>query len=161
MENTNNNNGIKRRFIKRDAVCPICNTTFRGDAVVIPIVRGKRVYIHAGCEKDALTGAALFPFNTHGGSVNTFKVVVHTHGTNADERVARAMYLRSVGFDVKSGSYLIRGEATVPAQSISKVLRTVYQTCKAVDIDGAKFKTLDEALKYVRSVTHGNSHNNG
>ena len=157
MENTN----IERRAIKRDAVCPICGTTFTGDAVVVPIVRGKRVYLHAGCEKDALTGAALFPFNTHGGSVNTFKVIVHTHGKDADERVARAMYLRSVGFDVKSGSYLVRGEATVPAQSISKVLRTVYQTCKSVDIDGAKFKTLDEALKYVKSVTHGNSHSNG
>ena len=161
MKNTNtnnNNNGIARRAIKRAATCPVCTRLFTGDAVIVPAVRGKLAYIHAGCEKDALTGVAFQPFNTTGGSTNYFSVTVHTTAKNKDDRITWAVYMRSAGFDVRTGVNNIVATADVPAQSISKTLRTLFKACNAVDIDGAKFKTLDEALKYVKSVTHGNSH---
>ena len=150
---------VIRRKIKKTARCPICLREFTGDAVIIPAVRGKRLYIHAGCEKNLLTGAPFTPFNTTGGSTHDFNVVVHTTAKGSDSRSAWAGYMRSTGFSTRTGGCNIRAEGTVPAQSISKVLRTLFKMCKSVDIDKRKFKTLDEALKYVKSVTHGNSHN--
>lgn len=157
MENTIN--ALERRKAKRPALCPVCSTMFTGDAVVVPVVRGKLAYIHAGCEGKALTGTAFQPFNSNGGSTHTFGVVVHTTATNKDDRTAWAVYMRSCGFDTKTVASNIRAEAFVPAQSISKILRTLYTACKSVDIDGRNFKSLEKALEYVKSVTNGNSHN--
>lgn len=156
MENTNT---IERRTIRRPALCPVCATMFTGDAVVVPAVRGKRVYIHAGCEGKALTGKAFQPFNDNGGSTHTFGVVVHTTATDKDTRTAWAVYMRSCGFDTKTVASNIRAEAIVPAQSISNILRTLFTACKSVDIDGRNYKSLEKALEYVKSVTNGNSHN--
>lgn len=155
MENTNT---IERRTIRRPALCPVCATLFTGDAVVVPAVRGKLAYIHAGCEGKALTGKAFQPFNENGGSTHTFGVVVHTTATDKDTRTAWAVYMRSCGFDTKTVASNIRAEAFIPAQSISKILRTLFKACKSVDINGENFKSLEKALEYVKSVTNGNSH---
>lgn len=158
--NTNNNNSanIERRTIKRPATCPVCTKMFTGDAVIIPTVRGKLAYIHAGCEGKSLTGKAFQPFNENGGSTHSFNVVVHTTATDKDTRTAWAVYMRSCGFDTRTGVNNILATATIPAQSISKVLRTIFKGCKSVDINGEKFKELETALEYVRKTTHGNNH---
>ena len=154
-----NNNNISRRAIKRPATCPVCTRLFTGDAVIVPAVRGRSVYIHAGCEKDALTGKAFQPFNTTGGSTHFFSVTVHTTAKNKDDRITWAVYMRSAGFDVRTGVNNIVATADVPAQSISKTLRTLFKACKSVEINGENFKELEKALEYVKSTTHGNSHN--
>ena len=156
--NTNNNNGIERRAIKRPATCPVCTRLFTGDAVIVPAIRGKLAYIHAGCEKDALTGKAFQPFNENGGSTNHFNVTVHTTAKNKDDRITWAVYMRSAGFDVRTGVNNIVATADVPAQSISKTLRTLFKACKSVEINGENFKELEKALEYVKNTTHGNSH---
>lgn len=156
MENINN---IERRKAKRPAMCPVCTTLFTGDAVVVPVIRGKLAYIHAGCEGKALTGKAFQPFNKNGGSTHAFTVTVHTTVTGKDDRTAWAVYMRSAGFDTRTVANNVKAEATVPAQSISKILRTLFKACKSVDIDGRNFKSLEDALKYIKSVTNGNSHN--
>ena len=156
--NTNNNNGIARRAIKRAATCPVCTRLFTGDAVIVPAIRGKLAYIHAGCEKDALTGKAFQPFNANGGRTNYFAVKVHTTAKNKDDRITWAVYMRSAGFDVRTGVNNIVATADVPAQSISKTLRTLFKACNSVEINSEKFKDLEKALEYVKNTTHGNSH---
>ena len=136
------NNNISRRAIKRPATCPICTKLFTGDAVIVPAIRGKLAYIHAGCEKDALTGKAFQPFNTNGGSTNYFDVKVHTTAKNKDDRITWAVYMSSAGFDVRTGVNNIVATADVPAQSISKTLRALFKACNTVDINGEKFKEL-------------------
>lgn len=153
------NNMVERRAIKRAAICTVCTKRFTGDAVIIPVIRGKLAYIHAGCEGRALTGTAFQPFNNNGGSTHAFKVVVHTAATDKDARTAWAVYMRSAGFDTRTVASNIKAEATVPAQSISKILRTLFTACKSVDIDGKNFKSLEKALEYVKDTTNGNSHN--
>ena len=155
MENTNN---IVRRAIRRAATCPVCTRLFTGDAVIVPAVRGGWAYIHAGCEKNALTGKAFQPFNENGGSTNHFNVTVHTTAKNKDDRIVWAVYMRSAGFDVRTGVNNIVATANIPAQSISKTLRTLFKACKSVDIDNLNFKDLEKALEYVKNTTHGNSH---
>ena len=157
MENTNN--VLARRKAKRPALCPVCTKLFTGDAVVVPVIRGKLAYIHAGCEGKALTGKAFQPFNDNGGSIHTFGVVVHTTAADKDARTAWAVYMRSCGFDTKTVANNIKAEAFIPAQSISKILRTLFKACKSVDINGHNFKTLETALEYVKDTTKGNSHN--
>lgn len=156
MENINN---IERRKVKRPAMCPVCNTLFTGDAVIVPAVRGGWAYIHAGCEGKALTGKAFQPFNENGGSTHSFAVTVHTTAADKDARTAWAVYMRSAGFDTRTVANNVKAEAIVPAQSISRILRTLFKACKSVDIDGRNYKTLEKALEYVKSVTNGNSHN--
>lgn len=156
--NANNAANIERRAIKRAAMCPVCTRLFTGDAVIVPAVRGKFAYIHAGCEKNALTGKAFQPFNSNGGSTNYFDVKVHTTAKNKDDRITWAVYMRSAGFDVRTGVNNIVATADVPAQSISKTLRTLFKACKSVEINGENFKKLEKALEYVKNTTHGNSH---
>lgn len=151
-------NNIVRRALRRPALCPVCGKMFTGDALVIPIIRGKLAYIHDGCAGKVLTGEAFQPFNDNGGSIHTFGVVVHTTATDKDERTVWAVYMRSAGFDTRTVASNIRAEGFVPAQSISKVLRTLFKTCKSVDINTHNFTNLEEALEYVKSTTKGNSH---
>lgn len=160
--NANNNNSAKnrleRRIVRRPATCPVCNTKFKGDAVIVTGIRDSRFYIHAGCEGKALSGDALLPFNDNGNSAHYFKVVTHITAQSNDDRITWAVYLRSAGFNVRTVANNIKGFATVPAQSITKILQTVFAVAKSVDIDGKSFKTFAEANKYVNPITGGNSH---
>ena len=156
MENTKNR--LERRIVRRPATCPICDTKFKGDAVIVTGVRDSRFYIHAGCEGKALSGGALLPFNENGGSTHYFKVVTHITAQSNDDRIIWAVYLRSAGFNVRTVANNIKGFATVPGQSISKILQTLYTVAKSIDIDGKNFKTYEEADAYINPITGGNRH---
>ena len=146
------------REVRRPATCPLCGEKFKGEGVVITVIGNKTKYMHPKCAKENLSGAALMPFNDNGGSRHYFDTKIHITAVNAAELYGWVYYLRYCGFDTKVGVNRILATGDAPAQSISKILQTVYTAAKSVDIDGKRFKTYAEAEAYINPITDGNSH---
>ena len=161
MKNRKTSNEVgcaETREVRRPARCPLCGNAFKGDGIVITVIGNKTKYMHPKCAKENLSGAALMPFNDNGGSTHYFDVKIHMTAINAAELYGWVYYLRYCGFDTKVGVNRILATGDAPAQSLSKILQTVYTAAKSVDIDGRKFKTYEEAEKYINPITGGNSH---
>ena len=135
------------REVRRPATCPLCGEKFKGEGVVVTIIGNKTKYMHPKCAKENLSG-----------STHYFDVKIHMTTINAAELYGWTYYLRSCGFDTRVGVNRILATGDAPAQSISKILQTVYTAAKSVDIDGRRFKTYDEAEAYINPITDGNSH---
>ena len=146
------------REVRRPATCPLCGEKFKGNGIVITVIGNKTKYMHPKCAKENLSGAALMPFNDNGGSRHYFNVKIHVTAANVAELYGWTYYLRSCGFDTRVGVNRILATGDAPAQSISKILQTVYTAAKSVDIDGRRFKTYAEAEAYINPITDGNSH---
>lgn len=146
------------RDVRRPATCPLCGNKFKGEGVVVTIIGNHTKYLHPKCAKENLSGAALTPFNDNGGSTHYFSTKIHITATNAAELYGWVYYLRSCGFDTRVGVNRIAATGDAPAQSLSKILQTVYTVAKSVDIDGRRFKTYEEANAYINPITGGNSH---
>lgn len=146
------------REVRRPATCPLCGNKFKGEGIVITVIGNKTKYMHPKCAKENLSGAALMPFNDNGGSRHYFNTKIHITASNAAELYGWVYYLRYCGFNTRVGVNNILATGDAPAQSISKILQTVYTAAKSVDIDGRRFKTYAEAEAYINPITDGNSH---
>lgn len=163
MKNRKTSNEVgcaEMREVRRPAGCPLCGEKFTGDGIVITIIGNHTKYLHPKCAKENLSGAALMPFNDNGGSRHYFDTKIHITASNAAELYGWVYYFRYCGFDTRVGVNRIVATGDAPAQSISKILQSVYNFSgtKSVDIDKKKFKTYAEAYDYINSVTDGNSH---
>ena len=158
------NNGRKEVFmntttiIRRKttgATCKCCNRPLNGDAAIFNGVRGSKLYTHENCVK--FYGSAINKFNANGGSTQSFEVSAYRPFENADNALAWSMFARSAGFYANGNENGIAIRATVPAQSITKLLKTLNPML--ITIDGKHFDNVEKATRYIKSITKGNSHN--
>ena len=159
--------------ITRGATCKCCGNNIIGEVVKANIALGKTAYIHPECA--TLGGEPLAEFNDNGGSTHYFDVDLF--GMFGDDgfgdALAWAIYARSLGFKTKSpdyyatpktvtpriGGFWVSANADkMPAQSISKALKALKIPGVSIMVNHKEFRTLDEALWYIKHITNGNSH---
>ena len=137
------------------ATCKCCNRPLNGDAWIFNGVRGTKLYTHENCVK--FYGGAINKFNANGGSTQSFEVIGYKPFTNADNALAWSMFARSAGFYANGNENGVEVRATVPAQSITKLLKTLNPML--VIIDGKHFDSVEQSVKFIKKFTKGNSHN--